>query len=83
MGKIYSEKKINPLKLSAAMSVGYLLFCLVIPWHANSIPPATYLGIEVIDVMRYMYVPWVFLGVYIVNAFLESKRSGKKAEETT
>lgn len=81
MSKIYEERKLNVLDLTSAISVGSLLFCLLIPWHTNPIPPATYLGVELSDIVPHMFMPFVFLAVLIVNAVISEKKRKKAAKE--
>ena len=58
---VYRKRGFNLLDLTSAISVGGLLFATIIPWHANLLPPASYLGVEPGDVFSYMFMPWAFL----------------------
>ena len=75
MSSVYDEMKLNRLNLGCGISIGSLLFCCVIPWHTNALPPATYLGVELGQVIPHMFMPFVMLAVYLAVSFFESRRS--------
>ncbi len=80
MGKFYKEKGYNLYNLAMILSVCSMMFCIVMPWHANAIVPAQNLGCELADMVPHMYLPWIFLVLLIVSIFI-STRKKKSAEK--
>ena len=79
MGKYYKEKGYNIYNLAMVLSVCSMMFCTVMPWHANAIIPARNLGCELGDLTPHMYLPWIFLAILIVTIFIGTRK--KKAKE--
>ena len=83
MKPVYEKAQLSKWDLTRAMSVGCLWAGLLVPWNANPLTVAGFLGVDPWAVIPYVYSPFVgFAVLIIVTAFnLDRGYKQKNLEE--
>ena len=71
---VYDKHGFDRKELANAVMVGSLPLGLWIPWNTNAATPAASLGIEAGAVAPLLVVPYVYIVVLIVSAFIKQKK---------
>ena len=63
---VFEKNKLNKYDLTRAMTVGCLLSGLLVPWNTNPLTVCSFLDVEVVDMLPYMFAPYVTFIVLMV-----------------
>lgn len=63
---VYEQNGLNKFDLTRAMTVGCLLTGLLVPWNSNPLTVCGFLDVEVIDMIPYMFAPYITAIVLLV-----------------
>ena len=75
MRPVYEKNNLNKFDLTRAMSVGCLLFGLLVPWNSNPLTVCGFLGVETSEMLPYIFMPFITLAVVV---FLAATNIDKK-----
>ena len=77
---VYEQNKLNKYDLTRAMTVGCLLSGLLVPWNSNPLTVCGFLDVEVIDMIPYMFAPFItFVVLMVITATGIDKKFSKMA----
>lgn len=63
---VYEKNHLNKYDLTRAMTVGCLLTGLLVPWNSNPLTVCGFLGVEAVDMIPYMFAPFITSAVLLV-----------------
>ena len=77
---VYEQNGLNKMDLTRAMTVGCLLTGLLVPWNSNPLTVCGFLDVEVIDMIPYMFAPYItFIVLMVITITGIDKRFSKLA----
>ena len=74
MLEVYDDNKISRLELANCLTVGGLMFSILIPWCSNSAAVAGFLDIEVTQMIPHLFTVFSYVPILLVSSYIYDRK---------